>query len=115
MSTAALVASTLLAAAIAYAAARKLTHRPEVVAEYARAGVAEERLNLLAWILLAAAVGLLGGIGWHPLGVAAAAGLVVYFAGEISFHLRAGDLANVAMPVALELLAVTTLVLRLAS
>jgi hypothetical protein len=35
---AAAVVSSLLAAAIAFAAARKLSHRPEVVESYARAG-----------------------------------------------------------------------------
>jgi DoxX-like family len=109
------IASILLAAAITYAAARKLSHRPEVVAEYARAGVPEERLGALAAILLAAAVGLVGGLVWGPLGTAAAAGLAIYFAVAVGFHARAGDLGNVATPVALCLLAIAVVALGLAA
>jgi hypothetical protein len=113
MTTATTLASSLLAAAIGYAAVRKLSHRPEVAAAYARAGVPEERLDALAAILLAAAAGLLVGLAWEPIGTAAAAGLIVYFAVAITFHVRAGDLANVAMPIALWLLAVAVVVLGL--
>jgi hypothetical protein len=51
------VVSLLLAAAMAFAAVRKLSHRPEVVETYTRAGVPEERLNLLALILLGGSAG----------------------------------------------------------
>jgi hypothetical protein len=91
---------------------RKLSHRPEVVADYARAGVPEERLDALAAILLAAAVGLLGGLVWAPLGTAAAAGLAIYFAVAVGFHARAADLANSPTPVALCLLAIAVVTLR---
>jgi hypothetical protein len=42
----------------------------------------------------AAAIGLAVGVFWHPLGIAAAAGLAVVFAGAIAYHRRAGDYAN---------------------
>ena len=115
MSVAALIASALLAAAISYAAVRKLSHRPEVVASYARAGVPEDRLDLLAAVLLAAAVGLVAGAAWAPLGIAAATGLVIYFATAVGFHVRHRDLANVATPIALGFLAIAVLSLGLTS
>jgi len=105
-----MVISLLLAALLVFAAIRKLSHRPEVVAAYRRAGVPEERLNLLAWILLAAAAGLVAGLAWAPIGLAAGAGLVVYFLVAIGSHIRAGDARNVPVPVAMELLAVASLV-----
>jgi hypothetical protein len=75
--------------------------------------VPEERLDALAVVLFVAALALIGGLAWAPLGVVAAAGLVAYFAVAIGFHVRAGDLANIATPIALELIAVAALVLRL--
>ena len=115
MTTAAAIASVLLAAIMVAAAARKLTHRAGVVAEYARVGVPEERLNHLALILLAGAAGLLIGLAWAPLGVAAAAGTVVYFVLAVVAHVRHGDAAHLAVPVAIELLALAALALQLLS
>ena len=112
MSTTAAIASVLLAAIMVVAAARKFTHRAGVVAEYARVGVPEDRLNHLALILLAGAAGLLVGLAWPPLGVAAAAGTVVYFLLAVAAHARHGDTANIAVPVAIELLALATLTLQ---
>src|SRR5215216_6304183 len=89
----------LLAALVAYAAVTKLSHRPEVVASYARVGVPEERLNLLATTLLAGATGLLVGLVWAPLGIASAAAVTVYFLVAIAAHIRSGDLGNIPTPI----------------
>lgn len=106
-------ASTLLAALLAFTAGRKLSHRESVVRSYLRVGVREEMLNLLAAILLAAAAGLLVGLAWPPIGLAAAIGLVCYFAVAIASHFRADDQAHVAMPIAYWLLALGVAVLHL--
>jgi DoxX-like family len=107
--------SILLAAAIAYAAVRKLSHRPDVVQSYARVGVPEDKLDALAFILLAGAVGLVAGLVWAPIGIAAAVGLIAYFALAVAAHVRARDVENLPTPVVIELLAVAALVLRLAT
>jgi DoxX-like family len=75
----------LLAALLAFSAVRKLSHAPDVVESYARAGVREEWLNPLAIVLLAGATGLVGGLLWEPLGLAAAGALIVYFLVACSF------------------------------
>jgi DoxX-like family len=106
-----MIVSILLAALLVFAAVRKLSHRPEVVATYTRVGVPEARLDLLAWILLAGAAGLIAGLFWEPVGVAAGTGLVVYFLLAIAAHIRAGDTRNLPVPVAMELLAVASLIL----
>lgn len=106
--------SVLLAALVSYSAARKLTHAPEVVATYALAGVPEQRLNLLAALLFAGAAGLLAGLAWEPLGVAAAAALAVYFAVAVGFHVRNGDSAHLVTPLVLALLATAAVAARLA-
>jgi len=48
------------------------------------------------------------------IGVAAAIGVILYFIGAVSFHVRADDTALVP-PVVIGLLGVASLVLRLAS
>lgn len=46
---------------------------------------------LLASLELAAAAGLLLGLAWWPIGIAAGIGAVLYFTGAILAHLRVGD------------------------
>lgn len=109
------IVSAVLAALLVFAAARKLTHADAVVAEYARLGVTEDKLNPLAACLLAGAAGLVAGLFWTPIGIAAAIGVLCYFAGAIVVHLRAGDAAHLPVPGAVTLLAVAALVLHLVS
>jgi hypothetical protein len=106
--------SILLAALLAFSAIRKLSHRPEVVQAYLRAGVPEDKLDYLAVTLLAGAAGLLAGLLWAPLGVAAALALVVYFLVAMAFHIRAGDAEHLPTPLVMALLAAAALALRLA-
>jgi len=113
MSVATVLISVLLAALLAFSAIRKLTHEESVVEGYARAGVPEDKLNLLAFLLLAGAAGLIAGIAWAPIGIAAAIALVVYFAVAITFHIRADDAKNLPTPLVMEVLAVAALSLQL--
>ena len=106
--------SILFAALLAFSAIRKLSHEPDVVRAYGRAGVPEDKLNHLALTLLAGAAGLCLGLLWEPIGVAAALALVVYFLVAIAFHIRAGDAAHLPTPILMEALAAAALVLQLA-
>jgi hypothetical protein len=115
MTAAATIVSILLATVLAAAAVRKLSHREAVVASYARVGVPADKLDHLAVILLAGAVGLLLGLLWAPVGVAAAVGVVCYFALAVVAHLRHHDEANLPTPVVIELLALAALGLRVAT
>jgi hypothetical protein len=115
MFVAAVALSVLVAVLIAFAAIRKLSHRPEVVESYARTGVPESRLNLLAITLLAGAGGLVLGVFWAPLGIAAAVAVAVYFLVAIGFHIRAADVENAGTPAVIELLTLAALGLRLAA
>jgi hypothetical protein len=109
------IVSAVLAALLVLTAARKLSHRDDVVASYARVGVPEARLNQLAMILLLGAAGLIIGIVWAPIGVAAAIGLVAYFVAAVAAHIRADDVGRLPTPLAFEGLAVAALALRLAA
>jgi hypothetical protein len=113
MSVATSIVSILLAALLVMSAAIKLTRREPYVQGYLKVGVPEDRLNQLAILLLAGACGLLLGLAWAPIGVAAAAALVAYFAVAIAFHLRADDAESLPVPVAMALLAAAALVLHI--
>jgi hypothetical protein len=113
MSTITAVVTVVLAAVLTAAAIRKLTHREDVVAAYAKVGVPEERLNQLAFILLLGAAGLLLGLAWTPIGIAASAGVVVYFVLAIAAHVRHDDAANLPTPIAIEAMAVAALALQI--
>ena len=60
-------------------------------------------------------LGLLAGIVYRPLGIAAAIGVVLYFLGAVITHLRAGDKKGVGTPAAIMLVAVAPLVLGIAT
>jgi hypothetical protein len=115
MVAASVVTSALLAAILAASAIRKLGHQPQVVQTYVRVGVPEEKLDYLAYILLAGAAGLVLGVFWAPIGVAAAAAVVVYFVLAMTAHVRAGDQEHLPTPVVIEAIAVAALVLRVAT
>ncbi|SEK86755.1 DoxX family protein [Rhodococcus maanshanensis] len=115
MFVATVIVTVLLAALLGFAAIRKLSHRDRVVREYAGLGVPENRLNPLAGILLAGAAGLIAGLAWAPLGIAAAIGLVCYFTAAVIVHIRAHDAKHLPTPLTYAALAVAALVLRLAS
>jgi len=80
----------------------------------AKARVPQSWLFSLGALKAAGALGLLVGIGVPPLGLAASVGLVLFFIGAIITHFRA-RYWNIAPAVAFLLLAVGSLVLRVAS
>lgn len=114
MSTAYLAVSIVLALVLGGSAFATLTRQQPVVDSMRSLEVAESWMPWLAALKAAAVVGLLIGIGVPPVGAAAAIGVVLYFTGAITVHLRAGDLA-IAVPVAIGLAGVAALATRLAS
>jgi hypothetical protein len=109
------IVSVLLAALLAYSAVTKLSHEERFVQGYVRVGVPEDKLDYLAIILLAGAAGLVLGLLWAPVGVAAAVGVVLYFLTAIAFHIRADDTEHLPTPLVIAAIAAATLGLRLAT
>jgi hypothetical protein len=105
----------LTAAANVFAAAMDFLRPAWLIENMTRVRVRSWMLGPLALLKIAGAVGLLIGIGVPALGVAAAAGLVVFFIGAIAAHIRVRDCASIPTPGAFLLLAAAALVLRLAS
>lgn len=113
MFTALVVVSVLLALGLAGSGRAKLVKEPAVTANMAKVGVPEHRLWPLATLEIAGAAGLLIGLVWSPLGVAAAVGVILYFVGALGAHARARDI-GVAPALVFLLVAVAALVLHLA-
>jgi len=95
--------SILLAAACLVPALAKLLGHPKMQKSAAHFGIAWPRYRLIGVAELAAAAGVLAGLWWHPLGVAAAAGMVVLLTGALITHRRALDSAKEMAPALLSL------------
>lgn len=113
MFIATVIISVVLAVALVASAAMKLQRNPQVVAAiHDTVGVPMRWLPILAALEVAGAVGLIVGLWWAPLGIAAAIGVIAYFVGAVIAHLRVGDTKGLAGPTVPLLLAITALVLR---
>jgi DoxX-like family len=108
-----LALTILTAVAVAFSGVMKIRRDPKVVKViHEIVGVPMEYLPLLAACEFAGALGLVAGIWWPSLGLAAGAGLVIYFIGAVVSHLRVGDTAGIG-PAAFVLgLASAALVMR---
>ena len=108
------VVTVLFALMTGLSATLKIRRDPKVVAViHDTVGVPLKYFPLLALCEIAGAVGLVVGILVPPLGVAAAVGLVVYFAGAVVSHLRVGDVKGINPDVFMLGLAVASLALRI--
>ncbi|MGW2680372.1 DoxX family protein [Streptomyces sp. NPDC001436] len=64
---------------------------------------------------IAGAAGVIAGLWWGPVGIAAAIGLTLYFAGAVAFHLRVGDRKDASPAVVLTMASVALIVLHAAT
>ena len=90
--------SLLLAGACLVPGLAKLLGHPKMRTSAARFGIRWPRYRLIGVAELAAAAGILIGLRWHPLGVAAAAGTALLVSGALHTHRRAGDDVREAAP-----------------
>ncbi|QES50254.1 hypothetical protein DEJ50_22935 [Streptomyces venezuelae] len=105
------VVTTLLALALTGSATMTARRHPQIVTNMQNLRVPDAWLPRLAAVKAAGAIGLLAGIWLAPLGMAAAVGVVLFFAGAVTAHLRAGD-KELAPALVLGLLAAASLTLR---
>jgi len=113
MFIATIVIAVLFGALLVLSAIGKLRRDPAQVAVLEKVG-AIRFAPILATLELAAAAGLLAGLAWWPIGVAAGIGAAIYFLGANIAHLRVGDRA-VLMPVVLLIVSIAAVVLRVLS
>ncbi|MCJ0870706.1 DoxX family protein [Streptomyces sp. AP-93] len=108
------VAAGLLALALTASATFTFQRNPATTETMTKLGVPDSWLPRLATLKAAGAIGLVAGLWLTPLGIAAAAGVTLFFLGAILTHLRAKDY-NFAPAAALALVAAAALVLRAAA
>jgi len=102
-------------AANAWATAVDIAQPRWLLATMAEVGVPRSCLPPLGALKAAGLVGLvLGLLGLRPLGIAAAIGLVLFFAGALTAHVRARVFHNIAVPGAYFALAAAALALAIA-
>jgi len=110
-----LVVSVVLVLASFGSAMGKLQGIPQM-RELLRSVGAQGHARLLGSLQLAGAVGVLVGFAVAPIGIAASTGLLLYYAGAVAAHLRAGHaLRQVLFPLPLVLLSAAALWLRIAT
>lgn len=114
MITAYFVVTIFAAAANAFSATLDFMRYEKILVAMAGAGVPASWLTTLGVLKAAGALGLLVGIGVRPVGIAAAAGLVLFFVAAIVTHLRVHD-RSFGLAAVFLALAVAALVLRLAT
>lgn len=91
------MSSLLIVTSIVYAllclapAAMKLSGTAKMRATAEHFGVPWSRYRAIGLLELAAAAGIIAGIYWRPIGLAAALGMVALLIGALIFHRRAGD------------------------
>ena len=93
----------VLAAACLVPALAKLLSHPKMLASASHFGIPWARYRLIGVAELAAAAGVLAGLAWAPLGVAAASGMALLLLGALTVHRRAGDRLQEAAPALLAL------------
>lgn len=107
-----LVVTLVTVAANAGMAAADLARSKFVLANAAEVHVPESWVPGLAALKAAGAAGLLLGlVGVAPIGIAAAVGLVLFFAVALAYHVRARVFYNIAFPGAFWALAIASLAL----
>jgi hypothetical protein len=114
MHSAHLLVTILFAMMAAFSAVAKIRRDPKTIhVIHEVIGIPLEYFPLLAACEFAGALGLVLGIWWPWLGVAAGIGLVIYFVGAVVSHLRAGDVKGVGPAAFMLMLAAGALALRL--
>jgi uncharacterized membrane protein YphA (DoxX/SURF4 family) len=112
MSLAYVIIGIVLAVALVGSGMGKITKAKSIVDSITSLGVPPGLLPVLAACEIAGALGLIVGIWWRPLGIAAAVGVVLYFIGAVGAHLRKRDFKGI--PGAGLLLVVSAVTLALA-
>jgi hypothetical protein len=109
------IVTVLLAALFAYASSIKLLGVQQSLEIRDHLGVKPAQWRVIGLLELAGVIGVLVGLAWPPIGVAAATGLALLLVGALAFHVRGSDgVANMAPAVIGLGLAVATAILQAA-
>jgi hypothetical protein len=112
--TAKIIVTALLAAMLGFAGLIKLAGVQQSLTIRDHLGLNPVQWRTIGTLELAAVAGVLTGLAWPPIGVAAPLGAALLLLGAITFHTRASDSAGETAPAVIGLgLAVATAILQL--
>ncbi|MFG3701990.1 DoxX family protein [Micromonospora sp. NPDC047620] len=113
MHIAVIALTVILASVFLSTALPKLTGQAQMRERMAHLGVSPGLTRVLGVLEIAAVAGLLLGLLWAPLGIAAAVGLALQMVGAVVYHARAKDPAAMTLtPVIFAVAAVALVVLH---
>jgi DoxX-like family len=113
MHTAYVVFTVVVALLVTFSGVAKVRRDPKIVKTIHEViGVPMKYFSVLALCEFAGGLGLVMGIWWPMLGVAAGVGLVLYFVGAVVSHLRIGDAKGIGPAVLMLVLAGGAVALR---
>ncbi|HXM40322.1 MAG TPA: DoxX family protein [Bryobacteraceae bacterium] len=108
-----LVVTLAFALMVSFSGVGKIRRDPlPVKVVHETVGLPLKYFPLLAACEFAGAMGIVGGIWWPPIGIAAGIGLVLYFVGAIVSHLLVGDFKGIGAAAFMLALAAAELALR---
>jgi hypothetical protein len=113
-SLATVIVTILLAVLFGFASSIKLFGVRQSLEVRDQLGISATNWRVIGLLELAGVIGVLVGLWWSPLGIAAAAGLALLSVGAVLSHVRASDSADKSVPAAIGLgLAIAAVVLHM--
>ncbi|KOU19125.1 membrane protein [Streptomyces sp. WM6372] len=109
------VVTVFLSAVLLVSAGAKSVRTRHITEQMSALGVPQSMMPFLIGAQIAGAAGAIAGLWWGPLGIAAAIGLTLYFAGAVAAHLRVGDRKGAPPAVVLTMASVALIALRAAT
>ncbi|WP_037627751.1 DoxX family protein [Streptomyces aureus] len=109
------VLTVFVSAVLLVSAGAKSLRTRHITEQMSTLGVPEGMMAFLTGAQVAGAAGAIAGLRWGPVGIAAAIGLTLYFAGAVAFHLRVGDRKGALPAVVLTVASVALIMLRAAT
>jgi hypothetical protein len=109
------VVTVFMSAILLISAGAKSLRTRHITEQMATLGVPSSMMLFLIGAQVAGAAGAIAGLWWGPLGIAAAIGLTLYFAGAIASHLRVSDHKGALPATLLAVASIALIVLRTAT
>jgi DoxX-like protein len=98
MQVAIIAVSIVLAVYLGVAAVLNIFYLEEARKNGQRLGLSPALSRFIGWCQLAAVIGLIAGLVWPPLAIAAATGLLLMMIGAVIAHRRVGDPILMTLP-----------------
>ncbi|MFF6901793.1 DoxX family protein [Streptomyces hydrogenans] len=109
------VVTVFMSALLLVSAGAKSLRTRHITEQMSTLGVPQGMMAFLIGAQIAGAAGVIAGLWWGPVGIAAAIGLALYFVGAVAFHLRVGDRRGASPAVVLTMASVALIALRAAT